>query len=242
MQPVGPTVQGELERALTTICGAPVRVAGAGRTDAGVHATGQVISFRSASALDGTRLGRGVNALLPADIAVSAVEPVGDTFHARYSARSRTYDYRIRNAPDRAPLARLRELHVPQALDVEAMRRAAGMLVGRHEFAAFAAGEGGEREVRRVEVLREGSVVRFTIEASGFLRGMVRGIVGTLLQVGRGTIDPGRFGEILRSGDRAQGGPSAKACGLCLVAVEYGESGYQGHAEGSGEDLHDEGE
>ncbi len=242
VQASGSTVQGELERALAQVTGGPVRVAGAGRTDAGVHASGQVISFRLASALDGTVLGRGVNALLPEDIAVSEVEPVGERFHARFSARGRAYEYRIRNASARAPLERLRELHVPQALDDGAMGRAAVRLIGRHDFAAFAAGEGGERTVRRAGLSREGKLLRFEIEADGFLRGMVRGIVGTLLWVGRGKITAERFGEILESRDRSQAGPSAAARGLCLVAVEYGEREDDGHAEGDDQDPRGEGE
>ena len=243
VQPIGMTVQGEVERALAAVTGETVRLAGAGRTDAGVHAIGQVISFRLASALDGAKLGRGVNALLPADIAVSDVEPVGEGFHARFSARGRTYEYRIRNASAREPLERLRELLVPQALEVDAMRAAAARLCGRRDFSAFAAGLGGERTVRRTSLWREGSLVRFEIEADSFLRGMVRGIVGTLLWVGRGKITVDRFGEILESRDRSQAGPSAAARGLCLVAVEYGEREDGGRdAEGHEQDTRGEGE
>ena len=214
-------MQGELERVLAEICGEPVRVTGAGRTDAGVHASGQVIDFRTASALDGGELERGVNALLPEDIAISALEPAAEDFHSRFSATGRTYEYRIRNARARDPLQARYEHHIAQALDVDAMRRASAALVGRHDYAAFAAGESGERDVRRAEWTPDGVVLRFEIEANAFLRGMVRGIVGTLLWVGRGKIDADRFTEILRSRDRAQAGPSAPARGLCLVAVRY---------------------
>ncbi len=216
-------MQGEIERALSEICAAPVRITGAGRTDAGVHATGQVIDFRTASALDGSTMERGVNALLPEDIAISGLEPAGERFHSRFSATGRTYEYRIRNAPVRAPLERLYELWLPEPLDVDAMRDASGRLLGRHDFAAFAAGVSGERTVRRAVWERADAVLRFEIEADAFLRGMVRGIVGTLLWVGRGKIDPGRFAEILGSGDRAKAGPSAAARGLCLKRVEYGD-------------------
>jgi tRNA pseudouridine38-40 synthase len=214
-------VQGELEHALGEVCNEPVRITGAGRTDAGVHATGQVIDFRSASALDGSTMERGVNALLPEDIAVSELGPAAEGFHSRFSATSRTYEYRIRNAPARAPLDRLREQWLPATLDRAAMREAASRLVGRHDFAAFAAGVSGERTVRRAEWSEEGQVLRFEIEANAFLRGMVRGIVGTLLWVGRGKISVARFEEVLRSGDRSQAGPSAPAQGLCLIRVEY---------------------
>jgi tRNA pseudouridine38-40 synthase len=215
-------VQGELERALAQICDEPVRIAGAGRTDAGVHAIGQVMSFRTASALDGAKLGRGVNALLPEDIAVSALEPCGDEFHARHSATGRTYEYRLRIGSDRDPLERWAHHH-PAALRLDAMRDASAALVGRADFAAFASGEGGERTVRRAEWTAEGELLRFEIEADAFLRGMVRAIVGTLLWVGSGKIGVEEFGEVVRSKDRAKAGPSAPARGLCLVQVQYGD-------------------
>jgi tRNA pseudouridine38-40 synthase len=223
VQPNAPTVQGELERALGQVCGEPVRITGAGRTDAGVHARGQVIDFRTASALDGSTMERGVNALLPADIAISSLEPAGDTFHARFSATGRTYEYRIRNGPVRDPLERHREHWLPGSLDRAAMRGAAARLVGQHEFGAFAAGVTGVRTVRRAAWDEQDELLRFQIEADAFLRGMVRGIVGTLLWVGRGKASADRFEAILRSGDRAQAGPSAPAQGLCLVDVSYGE-------------------
>lgn len=216
-------MQGEIERALAEICAGPVRITGAGRTDAGVHATGQVIDFRTASTLDGRTIERGVNALLDEDIAISEVEAAPEGFHARFSATGRTYEYRIRNAPVRVPLERLREHWLPAALDLAAMREASLRLVGRHDFAAFAAGVSGERTVRRAVWSSEDGVLRFEIEADAFLRGMVRGIVGTLLWVGRGKITVDRYAEILRSRDRASAGPSAPARGLCLVAVRYGE-------------------
>ncbi len=218
-------MQGELEQALGSICGEPVRVTGAGRTDAGVHATGQVIDFRTASALDGATLGRGVNALLPTDIAVFALETVGEDFHARFSATGRTYEYRIRNAPWRVPLERAREHWSPARLDLAAMREASGTLLGRQDFSAFAAGPGGERTVRRASWAAEDTLLRFEIEADAFLRGMVRALVGTLIWVGRGKIDVAGFTAILRSRDRARAGPSAPANGLCLIGVSYGTMG-----------------
>lgn len=216
-------MQGEIERALAEICGEPVRIAGAGRTDAGVHATGQVISFRTAGGLDGAALGRGVNALLPEDIAISRLEEVGDEFHARFSATGRTYEYRIRCAPQREPLERHREHWLPGPLDADAMSRAAGALIGRRDFSAFASGEGGVREVRRARWSREGDVHTLEITADAFLRGMVRAIVGTMIWIGRGKIAAAELERIVASGDRAKAGPSAPARGLCLVAVEYGE-------------------
>jgi len=222
IQPNAPTVQGELERVLAVICGEPVRITGAGRTDAGVHASGQVIDLRTTSGLATEELERGVNALLPEDIAISGLEPAEDSFHARFSATGRTYEYRIRYAAVRDPLWTRREHWHPGELDVPAMRAAAAQLVGRHDFAAFAAGEAGERTVKRAEWISEGSVLRFEIESDAFLRGMVRGIVGTLVWVGRGKLTVERFAEVLEARDRALAGPSAPAKGLCLVAVRYG--------------------
>ena len=216
-------MQGELERALGEVCNEPVRITGAGRTDTGVHATGQVIDFRSASALDGSTMERGVNALLPEDIAVSELGPAAEGFHSRFSATSRTYEYRIRNAPVRDPLERYREQWLPASLDRAAMREAATRLHGRHDFAAFAAGVSGDRSVKRAVWSDEGQLLRFEIEADAFLRGMVRGIVGTLLWVGRGKLSVSGFEEVLRSKDRGQAGPSAPARGLCLIRVTYGE-------------------
>ncbi len=217
-------MQGELERALATVCDEPVRIAGAGRTDAGVHALGQVMSFRTASVLDGAKMGRGVNALLPGDIAVSALETCGDEFHARFSATGRTYEYRLRVGSARDPLERW-AYHHPAELRLDALREASAALIGRRDFAAFASGEGPRngtvRTVRRAEWSKDGDLLRFEIEADAFLRGMVRAIVGTLLWVGRGKIGVERFGEIVRSEDRAVAGPSAPARGLCLVNVAY---------------------
>ena len=231
------TVQGELERALATVCDEPVRIAGAGRTDAGVHALGQVMSFRTASELDGAKMGRGVNALLPLDIAVSALEPCGDEFHARFSATGRAYEYRLRVGSDRDPLERW-AYHHPAALRLDAMREASAALIGRKDFAAFASGEGGVRTVRRAEWSRDGDLFRFEIEADAFLRGMVRAIVGTLLWVGRGKIGVERFGEIVRSLDRAVAGPSAPARGLCLTRVTYDENaGRAGRAGQAGRET-----
>ncbi|HEY3127797.1 MAG TPA: tRNA pseudouridine(38-40) synthase TruA [Candidatus Limnocylindria bacterium] len=223
VQPNAPTVQGELERVLAVICGEPVRITGAGRTDAGVHASGQVIDLRTTSDLAAAELERGVNALLPEDIAISDLGPAADHFHARFSATGRTYEYRIRNAAVRDPLRVRREHWHPGELDVGAMQAAAAQLVGRHDFAAFAAGESGERTVKRAEWVSEGDILRFEIEADAFLRGMVRGIVGTLLWVGRGKLTVAAFAAVLAARDRTLAGPSAPAKGLCLVAVRYGD-------------------
>ena len=221
---------------LAEICGEPVRITGAGRTDAGVHATGQVIDFRTASALDGSAMERGVNALLPEDIAISELGPAAEGFHSRFSATGRTYEYRIRTEGTRDPLERLRELHHAGVLDVDAMREAAGRLIGRHDFTAFAAGQSGTRDVRRAIWEERPAGLRFEIEANAFLRGMVRRIVGTLLWVGRGKISAERFGEILDSRDPTQAGPSAAAHGLCLIHVSYANDAAGGERDQSEDD------
>ena len=233
MQTNATTVQGELERALSQVCDEPVRITGAGRTDAGVHATGQVIDFRTASALDRETMERGVNALLSEDIAISALEEAAEGFHSRFSATGRTYEYRIRNARSRDPLGRLYEHWIPDPLDLPLMREACLPLVGlRTDFAAFAAGVSGVRTVRRAEWTTEGDLLRFAIEADAFLRGMVRGIVGTMIWVGRQKITTRRFAEIVHSRDRSLAGPSAPARGLCLVNVSYeGERPREGESE-----------
>jgi len=223
VQPNARTIQDELERAISRVCDEAVRITGAGRTDAGVHASGQVIDFRTASGLDGATIGRGVNALLPEDIAVSALEPAAEDFHARFSATGRTYEYRIRHSRERDPLERHRELHLAGPLDLAAMRDASAHVLGRKDFSSFAAGPGGVRSVRSATWCEDGPRLRFEITADAFLRGMVRAIVGTLLWVGRGKIDPLTFEKIVAANDRATAGPSAPANGLCLIAVEYGE-------------------
>ncbi len=224
MQANAPTVQGELERALRTILGHEVRIVLAGRTDAGVHAVGQVIGLRSDTRLDQATIRRGVNALLPADIAIRSVEEADDAFHARFSATGRTYEYRIRTGAHREPLERHREHWVGQALDVDAMQRATSALTGRHDFAAFATGPlppRTERDVVRADWTADGTLLRFEIEANAFLRGMARTIVGTLLWVGTGHVPADRVAEILAGRDRSAAGPSAPAAGLCLLAVRY---------------------
>jgi tRNA pseudouridine38-40 synthase len=240
VQASGRTVQGALEAALAELLGERVSVIGAGRTDAGVHATGQVVSFRTGSRLPRTTIERGVNALLPADVAVRDVAEVAEEFHARYSATGRTYEYTIWNGRRSRPLLRRTAWWVSDPLDVPAMNRAAAELVGARDFSSFAMkGDGSRvRTVRRASWSdRDGALV-FAIEADGFLRGMVRGIVGTQVRIGRGRVDPESFGEIITARERERGGPSAPAHGLCLVAVAYERE--RGGGRTGGEDDEDE--
>jgi len=218
------SVQGELEAALGRICGQAVAVVGAGRTDAGVHATGQVIAFEAAwrHTLDDLR--RAANSELPEDVAVLDLEPCGPGFHPRFSARSRVYEYRVAETPTRQPLTRRYEWQIDHRLDAAALAQASGWLVGEHDFAAFGAAPQGDSTVRtvmRADWAGAAGVWRFTIEANAFLFRMVRRIVATLVRAGSGQIDPDEVKDILASGDSRRVKGAAPACGLCLVQVNY---------------------
>jgi len=232
VQPDRRTIQGELEGALERVARQSVRVTGAGRTDAGVHAWGQVINFRVEWPHGPRALARAMNALLPREIAVRDLAVVGERFHARFSAQSRVYVYSIHHGPVRAPLLSRYSHRVARPLDVEAMAQAASLLVGEHDFAAFGQPPVGERTVRVVEraewrsgVAGLGSegqrLLRFVVEANAFLRGMVRRLVGTLLLVGVGSLSVDGFSEILESADIQRAAPPAPASGLCLWRVRY---------------------
>ena len=227
-QPSSPSIQGIIEDALAPIEGRAVTVHGAGRTDAGVHALAQVASVSLEVSLDEATLARALNAVLPDDIRVTRVEEMPENFHARFSATGKTYEYRIINAPFVDVFVFRYAWHIPQKLDVDAMGAAAAPLVGRHDFAAFQ-GSGSivhstERCIETIEWEPGGGsdrplVMRLT--GDGFLRHMVRNIVGTLVEVGLGRWDPCRPGEILGSGDRAQAGPTAPPHGLFLAGVRH---------------------
>jgi tRNA pseudouridine38-40 synthase len=218
------TIQGELERVLAEVTGTQVRVVPAGRTDAGVHAWGQVIAFRAAWRPPLSSLQRALNALLPWDIVVWELAPAEPDFHPRFSARSREYHYRLLNQPWRSPLAVRYAYHVSTPLDVAAMAAASGALLGVHDFAAFGQAPQGDNTVRRVYKAlwrSQGTELVFEIEADAFLRRMVRSLVGTLLLVGSGKLDAAAFKEILESGERRRAGPPVPPQGLCLVRVNY---------------------
>lgn len=228
LQPGGPTVQAVLEQALTTALREVVRVRGAGRTDAGVHACGQVAAVRVSRMPDDLgRLRKSLNALTPDDVAVREVTVADDTFDPRRQARSRLYEYRILTAPAPSPFWRRYAWHVPQPpLDAAAMDQAAATLVGEHDFAAFCAAdtEPVRSTVRRVlesRVRVEASLLVYRVEANAFLKHMVRNIVGTLVEVGRGERPVGALGELLAGRDRTRAGATAPAHGLTLIAVRY---------------------
>ncbi len=220
------TVQGELRTAIAQVTGTEVRTIGASRTDAGVHAEGQVASAAIDTELTPEVLQRALNGTLPADAAVVDAQLAPDDFHARYSARAKRYRYQVWNRPTRSPLRAGRFLSVTRPLDVEAMSKAAEAFVGRHDFAALqGAGSEVECTLRTVEQLQieadsEGAIA-FSVEGDGFLRHMVRNLVGTLLEVGSGRRPLESMAELLAGGDRRRAGPTAPAHGLTLVRVFY---------------------
>jgi tRNA pseudouridine38-40 synthase len=221
-----PTVQAEIERALAFMTRSTVTVIGAGRTDAGVHALGQVANFRCDTRLDPEAILKGLNSLLPGDIAIQDCRQVPEAFHARFDAKSKVYHYRILNRDTRAAVGRQYAWFIHRPLDLAAMRRAAGILVGRHDFKAFeSTGSPRAHTLREVAVAEwvEGGNRRLTfrIEADGFLRCMVRNIVGTLVAVGLGKLAPGDVQAIMDARDRKRAGATAPARGLFLMEVRY---------------------
>lgn len=245
VQPGRLTIQEVLEEALSRSLGERVRVTPAGRTDAGVHASQQVVSFATHGRLQPDDLLRAVNARLPRDVLVHGAADMPPEFDARRSALRRQYRYLIWNHPLPTLWWRRLAWHVASPLDAAAMDRAARALVGTRDFASFAGqlarepeGRSTMRTVEQVACRREGEWVTVEITANAFLRHMVRGIVGTLVQVGRGRLDDAQFSSIVAAADRRQAGPNAPPHGLMLVGVEYPEHfrvehqrADQGHAE-----------
>jgi tRNA pseudouridine38-40 synthase len=228
LQPRARTVQGVLETALASVLNEPVRVTAAARTDTGVHAGGQVVSFRTASRLATDAVLRACNARLPDDVLVTAAREQPPGFDARRAARRRSYRYSVWNAPLPCLWRRRYLHHVADPLDVAEMDRASQRLVGTLDYRAFASelgprerARGTTRTVTRAGWEAAGALLTFDITASGFLRHMVRGVVGTLLRVGRRRLGVLEFDAILRGRDRRLAGPTAPAAGLALVGVDY---------------------
>ncbi|HEY8489135.1 MAG TPA: tRNA pseudouridine(38-40) synthase TruA [Thermaerobacter sp.] len=224
-QPRRRTVQQVVEQALARLFGHPVRVTAAGRTDAGVHARAQVIHWRTARPFPAERLVPALRGLLPADVAAVAAGEAPPGFHARYSARRKTYVYHLWRGAVADPLHRRWQWHLPLDLDVAAMAAAARRLEGTHDFAAFKAAASPVRTTRRTlfrcAVEDHGPLLRFVLEADGFLMHMARGIVGTLVEIGRGRWPVDRVDALLASGRRELAGPTAPAHGLILWRVTY---------------------
>jgi tRNA pseudouridine38-40 synthase len=226
VQPNGVAVQEVVERALATLHAPARRVTAAGRTDAGVHALGQVISFAEERPLPLAAYVKGMNALLPPDVAVREASLEPDGFDARRSASGKRYRYRLANAGSRSPVTRLYTWQVFRPLDLDAMRAAAAPLVGRHDFASFQASDcearHAIREVRRLELLRpEPGAIDVAIEATAFVKHMVRNIVGTLVEVGLGKRAAGSMPALLAAADRTRAGRTAPPQGLFLEKVFY---------------------
>lgn len=221
------TIQGELERTLSQLARQPVMVTGAGRTDTGVHASGQVISFTIEWRHEAQALQRALNANLPEDIAVRDVQPADDMFHPRFDARRRAYAYYVYQDVVRSPLRRQHSWHVPRVLDLAAMNRAADILVGRHDFATFGVPPQGDQTVREVFAARwepwEEAFLVFHIEANAFLYRMVRSLVGSLVAVGLGAWSVAAFREAFEARDRNRSAAAAPPQGLYLASISYEE-------------------
>jgi tRNA pseudouridine38-40 synthase len=225
-QPGQKTVQGCIEDALSKVLTTEVRTSAAGRTDAGVHALGQVVSFACSDAFDTIDVAKSLNSMCGPEIAVMEIEPVAEGFDARFSAVSRTYEYALltRNVHD--PFSRHTAWHHPGRLDIESMSKAAAQFLGEHDFSSFGRVEEGKSPVRRIEsieVEEEGELLIIRVTADSFIQQMVRSIVGTLVKVGEGVIDPDSIGEILDAKDRSAAGAVAPPHGLFLVSVDYPE-------------------
>jgi tRNA pseudouridine38-40 synthase len=222
------TVQGMLEKALKQLTGSEHLIAGAGRTDAGVHALEQVAHFDTEFSLPAERWPAALNGLLPPDVSVRGAEEVDDSFHARCSAKSKEYCYLILNRPQRSANWRQHSYHMPQPLDLKSMAQGAACFTGTHDFRAFsAAGSSARSTVRRVfasSVFAGGPWIGFRVAATGFLYKMVRLMAGTLVEVGLGRTDPARIEELLEARDGCEkGGPTLPPQGLFLVRITYGD-------------------
>ena len=225
VQPEVRTIQGTIEGKLAQITGEQVRLIASSRTDTGVHALGQVANFKTHTLLDARSFLKALNSLLPDNIRVKDVEEVDEAFHARFSAKGKIYEYRILNGRFPTTFHRHFSWFVPGRLDLARMREAAMKLAGRHDCSSFCSGGSMHttaiRDIYEVNVERRRGFVVIRIEANAFLRHMVRNIVGTLVEVGRGKVTPCQFGGILEARDRRRAGIAAPAHGLFLVRVKY---------------------
>ncbi len=221
-----PSIQGVLESALADVTGEPTRVSAAGRTDAGAHATGQVVAFSTGSRLDDAALLRAINARLPSEVALQSLETTEERFDPRRHAKARHYLYRVLNRRVRSPLCRERAYFVAKPLDLQAMNAAADFLRGTHDFASFGnppAGPGAStiRTIHRLDIMANDEMIDFHFVANAFMHQMIRCLVGTLLLVGEGRVGAGEVKNILEARNRSRAAPPAPAHGLYLTQVSY---------------------
>ncbi len=218
------TIQGKLETALSRILGEPIEISGSGRTDAGVHARGQVANFHCQSALPAEEILKELRRYLPGDIGIYSCQEVPERFHARLNAREKTYVYRIWNSDGPCVFQRRFVAVLPEPLDLEAMERSGALLEGEHDFSAFCQNpkmkKSTVRTLRRIQIRRDGEALELRFTGDGFLHGMVRILVGTLIEVGQGKRSPASVPELF-GGKRSQAGFLAPAQGLCLEEVRY---------------------
>ncbi len=222
-QPHKKTIQGSIEKALSKIAKKNIAVLGAGRTDAGVHALAQVANFTVDLKLEEEELLRAMNFLLPRDIRILSLQKVAREFHARRMAKSKIYQYRIINTKNISPFLIRYALHWPFFLDLEAMKTAAAKFIREADFTPFSSNQllYPVRTICRSEILKKGNEITYMVEADGFLRYMVRTIVGTLLEIGRGKEPPDVIDDLFKGSKRTLASPTAEARGLCLIAVRY---------------------
>ncbi|RMF93725.1 MAG: tRNA pseudouridine(38-40) synthase TruA [Candidatus Schekmanbacteria bacterium] len=225
IQPNVKTIEGIITEAIDKIFHRKVKLIGASRTDAGVHARGQVANFHFPDEIDITTIKRGLNAVIPDDIAIQQVEIADEKFHSRYSAKSKIYQYFIWNRDYKTPFYSRYSWQIHNRLDIDAMRAASYFIKGEKDFSSFqGAGCDSKVPIRRIDffdIKREEGFIKFTIEGSGFLKHMVRNIVGTLVEIGMGKMNPVEMIHILEARDRKKAGPTAPARGLVLVKVIY---------------------
>ena len=224
--PKGQTIQGMIEGKLALLMGETIHLIGSGRTDAGVHAFSQIAHFKTQSQMDVRSIQRALNSLLSPDIVIKRVEEVEEGFHARRQSKSKVYEYRILNQDLRSAFHRGYVWHIPQKLNLKETNKATQSLIGEHDFSSFrSVGSPTRTPVRNVILAKwkrsRDGLLRFEIEANGFLKQMVRAIVGTLVEVGKGKISSEEFQRVLDSKDRKKAGPTAPAQGLFLKEVKY---------------------
>ena len=225
IQPNGITIQGVLNKCLSELLGEKIEVMGASRTDAGVHALGNVCVFDTNTRIPGEKISFALNQSLPEDIRIQLSEEVEPDFHPRYTDSEKTYEYRILNRTFPVPTERLYSYFYHYKLDVNMMREATSFLIGRHDFASFC-GSGAQvkstiRTITSAAVERDGDIITIRISGTGFLYNMVRIIAGTLIEIGNGQYPPERMKSIVEACDRSAAGPTAPACGLTLIGIRY---------------------